>query len=496
MEPIINIPKANVVSKCVPTPLRNQSKTFPTIPVRNVATVLPENKNADVEKVVEKVNDKAFEKHIAFPHVNVTDDGRRKMSFVPFSEAKDVLRNESLSIEEYEATLNEKESYHIHCNEFKVGSRGLVIEECQDESLEGNTKKLTRNQLPHQRRRQLVVSRYTCQDQLQIDNDAYLYLIDHVTRNHSRQRSSTKCVGKNVNIAINDSNQPNVDPRKDKAAILKSELWENNMDETFAPLLFATVRMLGCFSVAMSRAFDKVFDASMFDVFRSLLPETTYDPSLSSNALTILTYPALRGELKGVNFANTGHCDCNDKFEELINLEMRHNIEAKLEELMKTGTPTGPKEKECWKDNVYALFHLLRLGSRDGNLDNKLQYSTNTTCGYQIESSSDREVIATFLFPKRAALVRFDPNQLIFQNWDASSEYHQTPVAITYDRMKKIVHLRDKCLSVIAWGAGKSKRTFLMISAILHSFGMCCQRNYIHSIGEFSCVVSWNVLPV
>jgi hypothetical protein len=45
-------------------------------------------------------------------------------------------------------------------------------------------------------------------------------------------------------------------------------------------------------------------------------------------------------------------------------------------------------------------------------------------------------------------------NKLTFQHWSSRQVFHQTPVALTYDDHN--VYLKDKHLTILAWGAGSS----------------------------------------
>ena len=398
-------------------------------------------------------------------------DDHSYVYFLTFDEAKKLIDREVLDRRKYLEELKSKKKFRIKVNVMEVDEKdGLTLVVGGSDSNKVGIPSKCEPRVQNYKYEGDIAAQYTIQERINVkDLEGLLFLVHEVLNGASTVRTCTNHLGLSLNKGITTSSRPRIDPRKDQVTKKESErLTASRMKCSLAPLLFEIIKELARYSQDVSKSLDPVVQYAYSKVYEAIirskegkeLMRSNLDLGMNLNSIQILTFP----DRSGRNFANSCHVDRFDSNKTQFNRVMENMLGKEIEALCKARTKSSNNRKrnDQLDEHFEALLYLIKLGIGVGREEDEevceLKFESETTCGYLplYTGKEKRDVFTGFLFPKNRTLVRFRESEVTFQRWKSRSVSHMTPVSYSYD--KKNVFLKDKGLTVLAWGGGGSSK--------------------------------------
>ena len=455
---------------------------------------------------------KAYEDGFAFPFVK-NRKGKQKFAIIGKKDARYILKQGSLCVDEYHKLLEQKASTIQEMEEYTMDDDidGLILE-CGDFDNEIPEVSYERSVIEPWEREGKVYSTWGRDDSLELNCIEMLeFMVMKSYDGFSFPRSCCDCFGTNVYGGPKASNRVRKSPRMAMESTSKSQYSRQDFDPTFIPLVYKLLNILSEKAVLFQTAADRVYDQFLLDThelnlevynklicrrmdvdsflvkkrmikkktqrvkfkkcnsakFKKCSTKSERDGNSTqlrvksdmqlrrANAISILTCAneLIRG------FANTAHLDKHD----CLNRNLIKSAKFIINDV-KNFIDGNQSESMC--ELKQALQHIQRLGGPDSN------FSTYTTCGYKLvlKNSHLKRAYAHFLFNDLGAAIRIPSEFGCYHTFGGMFGKHQTSVPLTCDGER--VFFNDQDLFVFAWGAGRSqKRRYLEENGVVYGNG-------------------------
>ena len=433
------------------------------------------------ENHVQKDHTKGF----AFPLVDCDTDGFQTFCLVDQEAAKEILKGKQYPKEKYNDILRLVAKQTKTVKVCTPIDDGLGIEVGTSKSAEVIE---TQRVEPWEREGILMAMWARC-DSISFPNrKMFEFMLEYIYGEHGFSRSSTSCFGLNTYLGKRLAEFLSETPRYSKESRLDHQFNRQEFDMLFMPLMYKMTNVLSEKAVQFQKANDRVYDRFLLDVHgfdikrlkhafekersakritkrtRKVLPRKAKQIRKPS-PITRLTNLAMRrasslsiitcGNLVCRGFTNKAHIDKNDGLNPTLRAIARIVVSA-IKDYLKRNEHLPTLELR------QALDHIIRLGGKTKRGSAKFDFSTYTTCGYELmlDNSKVKKSLAFFLYNDLSIAVRIPENKGVYHTFAGKMVTHQTTVPITFDGTT--VRLDDPDLLVFAWGAGKSeKRVFL-----------------------------------
>mmetsp|Transcript_15175 Transcript_15175/g.35073 ORF Transcript_15175/g.35073 Transcript_15175/m.35073 type:complete len:767 (-) Transcript_15175:19-2319(-) len=313
-------------------------------------------------------------------------------------------------------------------------------------------------------------------------------VLEHAFGNCNAERKSVHHGGR-VHYYDTSSVAQKPRPRIGPSAIPFAQLYREEYNPLFLPLVCDAILGLSEISITSARAVDPVFHDFLLQVFQE---SEGGEDVFVKNVCEVFTSLGL----VTLDYYCTNHCDGNDKLGGTFNLSAakancRRSPTARKSSVRKASRNNFHREaygmlgrqiKKCMtkiqqceasKDysgvarvtnTMRSINHIIRSG-HSGPVTDKdnvslPKFAVKASCGYLCRLSGEAErknmrLLAYFAYTQTGVAVELDANRMVYNVFDSQLE-HQTCLPLLTDGNR--VYLNHVDLTILAWGCGKSAR--------------------------------------